>query len=129
MEHDRTALTGLRGRRLRWPLNGSPLRGGSAFAAWRCEDSDKFVALPAADCRVGEVIIDIVTGAAHRAIEREHVAGFLFGSDGEVGGGTLNGAEALGRLTPEIQDKVTEQVRTALSRVFKEKMPDAGVEV
>ena len=42
---------------------------------------------------------------------------------------TFNGAEVLGKLTPEIQMMVTNEVRTAMGRVFKEQMPDAGVQV
>jgi hypothetical protein len=42
---------------------------------------------------------------------------------------SLNGAEVLGRLTPEIQSMVVEQVRVAVVRVFKEQMPDAGVQI
>ena len=42
---------------------------------------------------------------------------------------TFNGAEVLGKLTPEIQTMVTNEVRTAMGRVFKEQMPDAGVQV
>jgi hypothetical protein len=38
-----------------------------------------------------------------------------------------NGIEILGKLTPEIQNMVVTQVKSELSRVFKEQMPDAGV--
>jgi TP901 family phage tail tape measure protein len=42
---------------------------------------------------------------------------------------TLNGAEMLTRLTPEIQKMVQEQTQNAIRQVFKDKLPDAGVNV
>jgi hypothetical protein len=42
---------------------------------------------------------------------------------------TINGAEVLSKLTPEIQGIVVSQVRSSLSRIFKEHMPDANVQV
>lgn len=40
---------------------------------------------------------------------------------------TLNGAEALARMTPEIKSLVVQQVKDTLGRVFKENLPEAGV--
>jgi hypothetical protein len=37
----------------------------------------------------------------------------------------INGAEALAKLTPAIQEMVTAQVEDAIKRTFKEKLPDA----
>lgn len=42
---------------------------------------------------------------------------------------TLNGAEVLGKLTPDIQALVGREVGKAMRRVFREQMPDAGVNV
>jgi len=42
---------------------------------------------------------------------------------------TLNSAEVLAKLTPEIQGMVSQSVKTQLGRVFKEHMPDANVQV
>jgi hypothetical protein len=42
---------------------------------------------------------------------------------------TFNGAEVMAKLSPEIQELVTNKVQQAMSRVFKEQMPDAGVQV
>lgn len=41
----------------------------------------------------------------------------------------INGAEALAKLTPEIKEMVTADVKAQLGRIFKEQMPDAGVQV
>jgi hypothetical protein len=42
---------------------------------------------------------------------------------------TLNGAEALAKIVPGIEDMVTSRVNEALRKVFGEQLPDAGVQV
>jgi hypothetical protein len=39
----------------------------------------------------------------------------------------INGAEVLSRISPEIQAMITKEVRASLNRIFREQMPDSGV--
>ena len=41
----------------------------------------------------------------------------------------INGAEVLSKLTPEIQNLVTSSVKEQMNKVFKEQLPDAGIQV
>lgn len=41
----------------------------------------------------------------------------------------VNGAEVLTKLAPEIQRMITAEVTTAMGRIFREQLPDAGVQV
>jgi hypothetical protein len=41
----------------------------------------------------------------------------------------INGAEVMSKLTPDIQNMVTQEVKNALGKIFDENMPEAGIRI